>query len=234
MERGGRMPLLPITPDELTELALFLNSNAVSENIMSIDVLDGFLTAMLIGPVTIEPGVWLPYVWDITGSGEPYPFSSKVEEVRITGLIIRFMSVLDMLIKSSPEAYIPLLEFNEYEDLADEHKAVRSWVLGFMLAITNNMTEWRPLMSSERMSVMLAPIITIAETEADGRQPDQKEWESCRKSITETVFSVCMFWQRYRRQGNRVAETVRKGVTVGRNAPCPCGSGKKYKKCCGA
>ena len=22
-------------------------------------------------------------------------------------------------------------------------------------------------------------------------------------------------------------------VKVGRNAPCPCGSGKKYKKCCG-
>jgi uncharacterized protein YecA (UPF0149 family) len=22
-------------------------------------------------------------------------------------------------------------------------------------------------------------------------------------------------------------------TTVGRNAPCPCGSGKKYKKCCG-
>lgn len=29
-------------------------------------------------------------------------------------------------------------------------------------------------------------------------------------------------------------ETVRKGETVGRNDPCPCGSGKKYKKCCGA
>jgi preprotein translocase subunit SecA len=29
-------------------------------------------------------------------------------------------------------------------------------------------------------------------------------------------------------------ETVRKGVTIGRNDPCPCGSGKKYKKCCGA
>ncbi|MCD4782814.1 MAG: preprotein translocase subunit SecA [Candidatus Eremiobacteraeota bacterium] len=27
--------------------------------------------------------------------------------------------------------------------------------------------------------------------------------------------------------------TVRKGKKVGRNAPCPCGSGKKYKKCCG-
>ena len=28
-------------------------------------------------------------------------------------------------------------------------------------------------------------------------------------------------------------ETVHKGVTVGRNDPCPCGSGLKYKKCCG-
>ena len=28
--------------------------------------------------------------------------------------------------------------------------------------------------------------------------------------------------------------TVVKGKKVGRNDPCPCGSGKKYKKCCGA
>ena len=27
--------------------------------------------------------------------------------------------------------------------------------------------------------------------------------------------------------------TVRKEKKVGRNDPCPCGSGKKYKKCCG-
>lgn len=27
---------------------------------------------------------------------------------------------------------------------------------------------------------------------------------------------------------------VRSGPKVGRNEPCPCGSGKKYKKCCGA
>ena len=33
---------------------------------------------------------------------------------------------------------------------------------------------------------------------------------------------------------DRKQETVRKAPTVGRNDPCPCGSGKKYKKCCGA
>jgi SEC-C motif-containing protein len=29
-------------------------------------------------------------------------------------------------------------------------------------------------------------------------------------------------------------KTIVKGAQPGRNDPCPCGSGKKYKKCCGA
>jgi preprotein translocase subunit SecA len=29
-------------------------------------------------------------------------------------------------------------------------------------------------------------------------------------------------------------QPVKKEPKIGRNAPCPCGSGKKYKKCCGA
>ena len=32
----------------------------------------------------------------------------------------------------------------------------------------------------------------------------------------------------------QVQQVVRSGEKVGRNDPCPCGSGKKYKKCCGA
>lgn len=32
---------------------------------------------------------------------------------------------------------------------------------------------------------------------------------------------------------NGKVETVVKGQEPGRNDPCPCGSGKKYKKCCG-
>lgn len=33
--------------------------------------------------------------------------------------------------------------------------------------------------------------------------------------------------------GEKPATKVRQGKKVGRNDPCPCGSGKKYKKCCG-
>jgi preprotein translocase subunit SecA len=32
----------------------------------------------------------------------------------------------------------------------------------------------------------------------------------------------------------QVQQVVRSGEKIGRNDPCPCGSGKKYKKCCGA
>ena len=36
----------------------------------------------------------------------------------------------------------------------------------------------------------------------------------------------------YREQ--KKSRTIVKGKKIGRNDPCPCGSGKKYKKCCGA
>ena len=35
-------------------------------------------------------------------------------------------------------------------------------------------------------------------------------------------------------EGAKPATVKREGKKIGRNAPCPCGSGKKYKKCCGA
>lgn len=36
-----------------------------------------------------------------------------------------------------------------------------------------------------------------------------------------------------RQGGNGAKVTIKKGEKVGRNDPCPCGSGKKYKNCCG-
>jgi preprotein translocase subunit SecA len=33
--------------------------------------------------------------------------------------------------------------------------------------------------------------------------------------------------------GSDKKRPVKKGEKIGRNDPCPCGSGKKYKKCCG-
>lgn len=40
-------------------------------------------------------------------------------------------------------------------------------------------------------------------------------------------------WFFYDAKPPKPKQVVRQGPKIGRNAPCPCGSGKKYKKCCG-
>ncbi len=45
------------------------------------------------------------------------------------------------------------------------------------------------------------------------------------------IFSEDKLKELYREQ--KESTTVRKGKKIGRNDPCPCGSGKKYKYCCG-
>jgi len=34
-------------------------------------------------------------------------------------------------------------------------------------------------------------------------------------------------------EGGNTPKTSKKSDSIGRNDPCPCGSGRKYKKCCG-
>lgn len=51
--------------------------------------------------------------------------------------------------------------------------------------------------------------------------------------------SICQARGQARRQGKRLkplcldsVEPIVAGFKVGRNSPCPCGSGKKFKRCC--
>jgi len=52
-------------------------------------------------------------------------------------------------------------------------------------------------------------------------------------TFADAVWAVYDLRELWRNVGPRV-ETVRKEAEPGRNDPCPCGSGKKYKKCHGA
>lgn len=47
----------------------------------------------------------------------------------------------------------------------------------------------------------------------------------------EEIFSESELKKLYKEQ--KESTTIRKGKKIGRNDPCPCGSGKKYKQCCG-
>jgi len=75
-------------------------------------------------------------------------------------------------------------------------------------------------------------------TDGNGRQP--------RRAVSTSMDDMEEAFQRRKRReleqarmagaGDRqpVQQVVRSGAKIGRNDPCPCGSGKKYKRCCGA
>ena len=58
--------LAPLSDEELAELDQFLLSDVTSEETMLMDGLDGYLTAIVVGPRTVMPSQWLPGVWGPT------------------------------------------------------------------------------------------------------------------------------------------------------------------------
>ena len=60
-----------------------------------------------------------------------------------------------------------------------------------------------------------------------GKNPQAGEWADWLPEIGER------YQERLRADGSVRGETMQRTMAkVGRNDPCPCGSGKKYKKCC--
>ena len=58
----------------------------------------------------------------------------------------------------------------------------------------------------------------------DDDEWDDDEWDEYEEELDEDAWDV----------EDRTADTiVNRQARIGRNEPCPCGSGKKFKKCCG-
>ncbi len=83
----------------------------------------------------------------------------------------------------------------------------------------------------------------LIEYKFEGYEMFQNMIDSIQDDVVRYIFRVSVAQPQQQQQTRRVVENryedegpkqpVRKEAKVGRNAPCPCGSGKKYKKCCG-
>lgn len=52
-------------------------------------------------------------------------------------------------------------------------------------------------------------------------------------SFIEDTVGEMQWWACFEQEKKKLPQPAVKAAKVGRNDPCPCGSGKKYKKCCG-
>lgn len=117
------------------------------------------------------------------------------------------------------------------------------WALGFMYAVETWPDDWLPPRDPEAAQMLDAALQKIvALTEPDTGTPSLSMFaDDGPPSVSErriddfaaAIWAVYDLRQLWRSLGPRV-EAVRRGDQPGRNDPCPCGSGKKYKKCHGA
>ncbi|MDP3228637.1 MAG: UPF0149 family protein [Acidovorax sp.] len=132
-------------------------------------------------------------------------------------------------------------------EMGDDEQEIPSfgqvWALGFMFAVENWPEDWaapRDKEAAKWLDNALESIVAL--TEDDTGKPEVCMYDEDGPPSTsqarveafgEAIWAVYDLRQLWKSMGPRV-ETVRKAPEPGRNDPCHCGSGKKYKKCHGA
>jgi uncharacterized protein len=222
--------LFPAGPVDLEVLDQFLMSEASPENCMQLSDLDGFLTGIAIGPELIKPSEWLPAIW---GDDEPV-FENEEQVQAVIGAIMgRYNEILREL-DTDPEGYEPV-----FWEGPDGEVIAADWAEGFVDAIRLRPEAWRPLLEDREALILLMPILALC-GDAEGGSPLELDPEEDADLLAQApdLIPACVvgmhgFWKE--RRGQPKAGSGRaKSAKVGRNDPCPCGSGRKYKRCCSA
>ena len=117
------------------------------------------------------------------------------------------------------------------------------WSFGFMFVVENWTDEWAAPRDKEAATWYNNSLNAIVElTEDDTGTPVICMYDEDGPASTsqqrveafgEAIWAIYDLRQLWKSMGPR-QETIVKGAQPGRNDPCPCGSGKKFKKCHGA
>lgn len=229
----------PLSDKELDELDAFLLSDATSDETMTLDTLDGYLTAIVVGPTTLVPSRWLPGIW---GPGDEHApeFETTEQAQHIMELILRHMNGIVGSLEHDAEMFEPLFYVRTDLEETREYLDGEMWAYGFMEGIALCRDDWQPLFDDVRGSEALRPLRLLGTIDAAREEEllvrTLQQREELSKAIPASIAAIYRFWRPHREavhQREIGAITRRSEPKIGRNDPCPCGSGKKFKKCCG-
>lgn len=225
----------PLSDEEIERLQTILldrvDEDAVTdgkdEGVLDVSELDGLLTAVVSGPVTIVPSRWLPAVW-----GDFEPMWRSVDDYgAFMSMLMRHMNSIAEILIEEPEAFEPM--YLEHIWKGKVVVVVDEWCEGYMRGVGLAADEWRA--GPPEISGLLDPIRAFtAETNWLAHEiPDGGQVKKLRDAIAPNVRAIHAYWLARRAEDAPSAAPFRRSMArVGRNDPCPCGSGKKYKKCC--
>jgi uncharacterized protein len=241
-----------LSSEEQDELAEWLVADELPETTMTLEEFDGFCCALAVGPFggTFAQPIWewLPVVF---GQDNPPVFPQVNEEKRFYSLLLRHYQGVQSAL-SRPKVNLREDEYYSpwvYEVVEDERIQPvqlnaegeregnwlgRWWAAGFGVAVLEWESAWTPLFkAAETQEGVFALIEPFQQLERgyDEFEPDAEFDDTA-------VLTGCVLAAYDLRRWWQVTLTpkvpIRRAAGLGRNDVCRCGSGKKYKKCCGA
>ena len=232
----------PLSDAEIKELDRFLLDAEGIDESMDIATLDGFLTAIVCGPKMIMPSEWMRWVWDMEHGEDAPEFASEAQAQRILELLMRHMNDIAATLQLAPDQYEPLLMENPND--GDPIPILDEWCSGFMKGVGLDYVGWMPVMAGKPGWLSTIMLYGTEEGWEVLKKKDLSldEHKALAAGLANTVRNVHALFLEQRK--GKIAEGKLPGVVrrepirnpekVGRNAPCPCGSGKKYKHCHGS
>lgn len=218
------MQILTFDEAARSRLMELLDAKSEAHNTMRCDEVQGFMMALLSGPDALNPTNWLPEIL-----GEESLFDAK-ERTEIERLIMAMAADTRMKLN---EKILPDLWF--YEDEAG-NPDFYTWCNAYLYALDIVPTDWFEAVDQEEFEDLFYPIMALGgiyDDEENGEvilHLNEKELTQLESDLPHVLLDIYWYWQAII---NKPQTVRREGEKVGRNDPCPCGSGKKYKACCG-
>jgi uncharacterized protein len=221
------MPLL--SERELDRLEQYLNAPERTESTLPLDMVQGLFAAVASAPSTVPREKWVAGIL-----GDSHEFGSEEEEREITGLLARFLEdTARQLNEGGGFDFILYGTEDEGDDLG-------SWAEGYLLGVELAQPRWDELADEEDLDNILYPFLVLTGDAKLLALESGEEWMSeedeaklasdVRENFATHLLDVRHYWFE-----KAIPQTVkRESPKVGRNDPCPCGSGRKYKNCHGA
>lgn len=253
-----------LTPEEFDEIDAILDDlRSRYDETPQWEFCEGFMAALICCRRPITSAEFLPVLLAISDMGEEDEgsFATEGQAARFMELWTRRWAevarALDAEIDSLEDeaAYQPevmdlrgaIAALPEGERAAMAGEALPSfgqvWALGFMFVVEAWPEEWEPPRDKEALKWLDGALeAMVALTEDDLDAPTLSVFDengppslsvARLNAYADAIWAVYDLRELWRNFGPRI-ETVHAVATPGRNDPCNCGSGKKYKKCCGA
>jgi uncharacterized protein len=216
-----------LTESDFDRLERYLTAPERIESTLPVDAAQGLLAAVACAPAPIPEERWLQAIL-----GSAPQFATPEESEEITTLLQRFQEETARGLNEGEGFDFILYGPEGAEDLA-------TWCDGFLEGVDLSDPPWADAADTDDLHNMLFPFLALTGQAKAMALEEGEQWMSeeeevemlveIREGLADHLLDVRRFWFE-----KSIPPTVKRETPkIGRNDPCPCGSGKKYKACCG-